>query len=41
MGNFSKLQLAIEHILDVTYREHGSGVNGPGRNLVLSLELEG
>ncbi|NNE07176.1 MAG: TonB-dependent receptor plug domain-containing protein [Gemmatimonadetes bacterium] len=31
------LNVNIENILDTNYREHGSGVNGPGRNLVLSL----
>jgi len=33
------LQLALENILDYNYREHGSGINGPGRNLIISLEL--
>ncbi len=35
------LRLAIENILDYNYREHGSGINGPGRNLILSLEVSG
>lgn len=34
-----KLHLAIENILDKNYREHGSGINGPGRNFVISFEL--
>jgi outer membrane receptor protein involved in Fe transport len=33
------LQASVENILDRNYREHGSGVNGPGRNFVLALEL--
>jgi len=34
-----RLIAAIENIFDVNYREHGSGINGPGRNIVVSLEL--
>jgi len=34
------LQLAIENIFDLNYREHGSGVNGPGRNFILSLRFK-
>jgi len=33
------VQLAIENILDFNYREHGSGVNGPGRNFIVGCEL--
>ncbi|MCK5146702.1 TonB-dependent receptor [bacterium] len=29
---------AIENILDLNYREHASGINAPGRNLILSIE---
>lgn len=36
----AKLQLAVENILDTNYREHGSGVNGPGRNFIVSLEVK-
>ncbi len=32
-----RLNVNLENLLDTNYREHGSGVNGPGRNLVLSL----
>ncbi|MBN1348972.1 TonB-dependent receptor [candidate division KSB1 bacterium] len=35
-----RLQLALENMLDVNYREHGSGINGPGRNLILSLAIQ-
>jgi len=30
---------AIENILNVNYREHGSGINGPGRNFIISVEI--
>ena len=32
-----RVQLAVENILDLHYREFASGVSSPGRNLVLSL----
>lgn len=31
------IYLAVENILDLNYREHGSGVNGPGRNFIISM----
>ena len=31
-----ELNLALENILDEDYRIHGSGVNEPGRNLILT-----
>lgn len=34
------LQLSLENIFDVNYRENGSGINGPGRNLIVSLQLQ-
>jgi hemoglobin/transferrin/lactoferrin receptor protein len=34
----SRITLALENILDQDYRIHGSGVNEPGRNLVVALE---
>jgi len=30
----------LGNIFDVNYREHGSGINGPGRNFILSLEVK-
>ena len=33
------VQIACENILDLNYREHGSGVNGPGRNWVISFQM--
>lgn len=35
----ANLALAVENIADEDYRVHGSGVNGAGRNFVVSLEL--
>jgi hemoglobin/transferrin/lactoferrin receptor protein len=33
------ISAAVENLLDADYRLHGSGVNEPGRNLVLSAGL--
>jgi outer membrane cobalamin receptor len=33
------VSLAIENVLDTAYRYHGSAVNGPGRGVVLVLDL--
>lgn len=33
------LSLTIENLGDKDYRVHGSGLNGPGRNLILALEV--
>jgi len=35
--DYSKLTLAVENLSDIDYRVHGSGVNGAGRNFILSL----
>lgn len=32
-----KVHLAIENIFDLNYREHGSGINGPGRDFRLTI----
>lgn len=32
------LRLALENITDLNYREHGSGIDAPGIDFVLSLE---
>lgn len=32
-----RLSLSLENVLDENYRIHGSGLNEPGRNLILSL----
>lgn len=34
----TSLSLAVENVLDETYRVHGSGLNEPGRNFVLALD---
>jgi len=33
-------RLALENIFDLNYREHGSGINGPGRNFVVSVQAD-
>ncbi|MCH2100475.1 MAG: TonB-dependent receptor [Planctomycetes bacterium] len=33
------LTVALENVGDVDYRVHGSGVNGPGLNLILGLDI--
>ena len=38
-GHSLIVQVACENILDRNYREHGSGVNSPGRNWVISLQM--
>jgi len=40
LWNAGNIQFAIENICDTNYREHGSGINGPGRNLIVSLEIK-
>jgi outer membrane receptor protein involved in Fe transport len=40
LNRFLSVQAAIENILDLNYREHGSGINGPGRNFMMSLHLQ-
>ncbi len=37
--NFGHVQFAIENILDRNYREHGSGINSAGRNIILSMQV--
>ncbi|MGD9487302.1 MAG: TonB-dependent receptor [Calditrichaceae bacterium] len=34
-----EIRLALENITDVNYREHGSGINGPGRNLIAGFTV--
>ena len=34
------LSAALENIADVDYRIHGSGVNEPGRNLIISMDIK-
>jgi len=38
--NWLRVQAALENILDYAYREHGSGINSPGRNFFLSLIIK-
>jgi hemoglobin/transferrin/lactoferrin receptor protein len=37
ISNHLSVTLALENLTDKNYRIHGSGLNEPGRNLVLSL----
>lgn len=37
LGEKTTLSLAAENLGDVDYRVHGSGLNGSGRNFILSL----
>lgn len=32
------VQIALENAADLNYREHGSGINGPGRNFIITLQ---
>lgn len=40
LGDHLIFQFSIENIFDTNYREHGSGINGPGRNLILSVRYK-
>lgn len=40
-NHWLSLQLALENIFDYNYREHGSGLNGPGRNVILGISISG
>lgn len=39
INSYLRVTCMLENVLDLNYREHGSGINGPGRNLVFSGEL--
>ena len=38
LGKNASVALAAENLGDVDYRVHGSGLNGPGRNFILSFD---
>lgn len=38
MNETFRARLAVENILDQPYREHGSGINAPGINAIVSME---
>jgi hemoglobin/transferrin/lactoferrin receptor protein len=40
LGSGVTLGLAVENVLDEDYRIHGSGVNEPGRNMILTASCE-
>ena len=40
LSEFARLSAVLENVFGANYRIHGSGVNEPGRNLVLALDLE-
>lgn len=39
LGRYAALQLGLENLLDEDYRVHGSGLNMPGRSLLVGLSL--
>ena len=40
IANLPRLTVGVENIANRRYREHGSGVDGPGTNLVVSVDYE-
>jgi len=38
LTDYNRLTIGVENILNRRYREHGSGVNGPGINFIVSLD---
>ena len=36
--DYNRLTVALENLLDKRYREHGSGINAPGLNVIVSLD---
>lgn len=40
LSDSATLSLIVENVANANYRIHGSGVNEPGRNLVLAVDLE-
>ncbi len=40
VNKYVVLNASLENILDADYRIHGSGVNEPGRNLILSADVK-
>ncbi len=39
--NWGSIEFAAENIFDINYREYRSGINGPGRNFILSFKIGG
>ncbi len=39
--NWGNIEFAVENIFDINYRQHISGINGPGRNFILSFKIGG
>ncbi len=39
LGDQLRISAGIENVLDLNYREHGSGINGSGRNFIIGLAL--
>jgi len=40
IGSHIDLNMAVENVTDETYRSHGSGINEPGRSLVIGMDLK-
>jgi len=40
IGRHIDLNMAVENVTDETYRSHGSGINEPGRSLVIGMDVK-
>lgn len=40
IGTYLTLQAGVDNIFDVQYRTFASGINGPGRNIWLTLRVK-
>ncbi len=38
LTDYNRMTVALENLLDERYREHGSGINAPGLNVIVSLD---
>jgi len=40
ISGYSRLTISLENLLDKRYREHGTGINAPGLNIVVSINSQ-